>query len=181
MQFFIRQLVYSNIPTVPAALKNVILLIDQLYISLNARECVLLQFHEVFADLYAFLFGNKAMEVLYGGWTLVRDMIFSVFYKCKDIEFLTLVNPLDNYIPLVLSIYSIVFKCNKYELFYESLIHCWVMFVVFRRRHYDKALLVPLSALLHWQENIPSMFNTLHQHLLAFDEYPVENFHSLLR
>ena len=132
MQFFIRQLVYSNIPTVPAALKNVILLIDQLHISLNARECVLLQFHEVFADLYAFLFGNKAMEVLYGGWTLVRDMIFSVFYKCKDIEFLTLVNPLDNYIPLVLSIYSIVFKCNKYELFYESLIHCWVMFVVFR-------------------------------------------------
>ena len=124
MQFFIRQLVYSNIPTVPAALKNVILLIDQLHISLNARECVLLQFHEVFADLYAFLFGNKAMEVLYGGWTLVRDMIFSVFYKCKDIEFLTLVNPLDNYIPLVLSIYSIIFKCNKYELFYESLIHC---------------------------------------------------------
>ena len=124
MQFFIRQLVYSNIPTVPAALKNVILLIDQLHISLNARECVLLQFHEVFADLYAFLFGNKPMEVLYGGWTLVRDMIFSVFYKCKDIEFLTLVNPLDNYIPLVLSIYSIIFKCNKYELFYESLIHC---------------------------------------------------------
>ena len=25
------------------------------------------------------------------------------------------------------------------------------------------------------------MFNTLHQHLLAFDEYPVENFHSVLR
>ena len=181
MQFFIRQLVYSNIPTVPAALKNVILLIDQLHISLNARECVLLQFHEVFADLYAFLFGNKAMEVLYGGWKLVRDMIFSVFYKCKDIEFLTLVNPPDNYIPLVLSIYSIVFKCNKYELFYESLIHYWVMFVVFRQCHYDKALLVPLSARLHWQENIPSMFNTLHQHLLAFDEYPVENFHLLLR
>ena len=42
----------------------------------------------------------------------MRDMILSVFYKCKDIEFLTLVNLLDNYIPLVLSIYSIVFKCN---------------------------------------------------------------------
>ena len=195
MQFFIRQLVYSNVPTVPAALKNVIPLIGPLHISLNARECVLLQFHEVFADLYAFLFGNKAklakkpkpwrvsllLEVLYGGWTLVRDMIFSVFYKCKDIEFLTLVNLLDNYIPLVLSIYSIVFKCNKYELFYQSLIHCWVMFVVFRRRHYNKALLVTLSAFLHWQENIPSMFNILHQHLLAFAEYPVENFHSVLR
>ncbi len=160
MQYFVRQLVYSNVPTVPAVLKNVIPLIGPLHISLNARECVLLQFHEVFADLYAFLFGKKAklakkpkpwrvsllLEVIYGGWTLVRDMILSVFYKCKDIEFLTLVNLLDNYIPLVLSIYSIVFKCNKYELFYQSLIHCWVMFVVFRRRHYNKALLVTLSS-----------------------------------
>ena len=192
MEFFIRQLVYSNIPTVPAALKNVIPLVGPLHISLNARECVLLQFHEVFADLYAFLLAKLAkkpkpwrvsllLEVLYGGWKLVRDVIFSVFYKCKDIEFLTLVNLLDNYIPLMLSIYSIVFKCNKYELFYRSLIHCWVMFVVFHRRYYQKVLQVTFSAFLHWQENIPSMFNTLHQHLLAFDKYPVENFHSVLR
>ena len=195
MQFFIRQLVYSNAPTVPATLKNVIPLIGPLHTSLNARECVLLLFHEVFADLYAFLFRKKAklakkpkpwrvsllLEVIYGGWTQVRDMILSVFYKCKDIEFLTLVNLLDNYIPLVLSIYSIVFKCNKYELFCQSMLHCWVMFVVFRHRHYNNALLVTLSTFLHWQENSPSMFETLRQHLVAFDEYPVENFHSVLR
>ena len=55
------------------------------------------------------------LEVIYGGWTLIRDMILSVFHKCKDIEFLTLLNRLDNHTPLVLSlIYSIVFKCNKY-------------------------------------------------------------------
>ena len=122
------------------------------------------------------------LEVLYGGWTLVKDMIFSVFYKCKDIEFLTLVNLLDNYIPLVLSTYSIVFKCNKYELFYQSLIHCGIMFVVFCQCHYNKALLVTLSAFLHWQENTRSHVQHLHQHLLAFfDKYPVENFHSVLR
>ena len=114
---------------VPATLKNVIPLIGTLHISLNARECVLLLFHELFADLYAFLFGKKAklakkpkpwrvsllLEVIYGGWTLVRDMILSVFYKCKDIEFLTLVNLLDNYIPLVLSIYSIVIVFIPYH------------------------------------------------------------------
>ena len=45
MQFFIRQLqVYSNAPTVPVALKNVIPLIGPLHISLNATECVLLIF-----------------------------------------------------------------------------------------------------------------------------------------
>lgn len=195
MQFFVRQLLYSNAPAVPAVLKNVVPFIGPLHISLNARECVLLNFHQVFADLYAFLFGKKAklakkpkpwrisllLEVIYGGWTLIRDMILSVFYKCKDIEFLTLVNLLDNYVPLVLSIYSIVFKCNKYELFCQSLLQCWVMFTVFKRHHYNKALLVMLSTFLHLQENTSSMFETLRQNLVAFDEYPVENFHSVLR
>ena len=88
MQFFIRQLVYSNAASIPKELKNVVPLIGPLHISLNARECVLLNFHQVFADLYSFLFGRKAklakkpkpwrisllLEVMYGGWTLVRDM-----------------------------------------------------------------------------------------------------------
>ena len=62
------------------------------------------------------------LEVIYGGWTLVRDTILSVFGKCKDIEYL-----LDNYVPLVLSIYSIVFKCNSYDLYCQSLLHCWII------------------------------------------------------
>ena len=117
----------------------------------------------------------------FGGWTLIRDIILSMFYKSKDVQFLTLLNLLDNYVPLVLSIYSIAFKCNKFELFVQSLLHCWVMFVIFRRRHYNKALLITLSTIIYWQENGTSMFETIHQHLPSFDEYPVENFHSVLR
>ena len=60
MQFFIRQLVYSNAASIPKELKNVVPLIGPLHISLNVRECVLLNFHQVFADLYSFLFGRKA-------------------------------------------------------------------------------------------------------------------------
>lgn len=175
MQFFIRRLVYSNAPTVPSALENVIPLIGPLHISLNARECVLLIFHEVFAELYSFLFGKKAklakkpkpwrisllLEVIYGGRTLVKEIILSIFCKPKDVEFLALANLLDNYIPLVLSNHSVVFKCSKYELFCQLFLHCWVMFAVFRRRHYNKALLVILSTFLHWQENNSSLFETL--------------------
>ncbi len=131
MQFYIRRLVYSDAPSLSAALQSVVPLISPLHISLNARECVLLIFHEIFADLYSFLFGKKAklarrpkawrisllmLEVIYGEWTLIRDTILSVFDKCKDIEYLTLVNLLDSYVPLVLSIYSVVFKCNSYDL-----------------------------------------------------------------
>lgn len=111
----------------------------------------------------------------------MRDMILSVFCKCKDVQYLTLLNLLDNYVPLVLSIYSIVFKCNKYDRFFQSVLNCWVMFVVFRRRHYNKTLLLILSTLLHWQGNATSMFDAIRQHLAAFDEYPVEKFHSVLR
>ena len=195
MQFFIRQLVYSSAPNVPAVLKNVVPLIGPLHISLNARECVLLKYHDIFADLYAFIFGKKAklankpkpwrisllFEVIYGGWTLIRDIILSMFYIRKDVQFLTLLNLLDNYIPLVLSIYSIAFKCNKFELFFQSLLHCWVMFVIFRRHHYNKAILITLSIILYWQENGTSMFETICQHLPSFHEYPVENFHSVLQ
>ncbi len=91
MQFFVRQLVFSTSPSTPAVLKNVIPLIGPLHISLNARECILLIFHENFADLYKFIFGEKAklatkpwrisllLEIIYGGWTLIRDMVLSVF------------------------------------------------------------------------------------------------------
>ena len=73
----------------------------------------------------------------------MRDMILSVFCKCNDVQYLTLLNLLDNYVPLVLSIYSIVFKSNKYDLFFQSVLRCWAMFVVF------KTLLLMLSTLLH--------------------------------
>jgi hypothetical protein len=87
----------------------------------------LLNFHNIFSDLYFFLFVANAklakkpkpwhlsllLEVIYGSWTLVRD----AFPKCKDIEFLTLLNLVDNYVPLVLSIYYVVFKCNNYDLY----------------------------------------------------------------
>ena len=49
------------------------------------------------------------------------------------------------------------------------------------RRHYNKALLTMLSTFLHYQGNAPSMFETIHEHLASFDEYPVENFHSVLQ
>ena len=92
-----------------------------------------------------------------------------------------LVNLIDNYVPLVLSIYSIVFKCNNYDQYYQSLLHSWIMCTVFRRRHYNKALLIMLSLFHHWKDNAHSIFEILRHYLVAFDEYPVENFHSILR
>ena len=139
--------------------------------------------------IYSYLFGKKAtlakkpkpwrmsllLEVLYGGWTLIRDTILPAFSACKDIEYLTLLNLVDNYIPLVLSLYSIIFKCNDYENYYLSLLRCWVMMMVYQRRHYDKALLIALSLFDHWKTNSHPFHQAMVNALSAFDEYPVEN------
>ena len=167
------------------------------FLKLRSRECVLLNSHKIFADLYSFLFGTKAklakkpkpwrlsllLEFIYGGWTLIRDVIMSVFPNCKDIEFLTLLNLTDNYVLLVLSIYSVVFKCSNYNLYCKSICRCWIMMMVFHRRHYDQALLILLTTFKYWHENNHPwpMHEVIHQFLVALDEYPVENFHSVLR
>jgi hypothetical protein len=105
----------------------------------------------------------------------------SVFPNCKDIEYLTLVNLIDNYVPLVLSIYSVVFKGSNYNLYCKSLYRCWVLMMVFCRRHFDKALLIALSNFHYWHENNHPLSHVIQQFLVALDEYPVENFHSVLR
>ena len=149
----------------------------------------------VFKDLYSFLFhGKKALakkpkpwrisfllEVLYGGWSIIRDEILGAFAQCKDIEFLTLVNLLDYYIPLVLSIYSVIFKNQMVDQNYDSMLRCWLMFLMFGRRHYDKALLIAFSNIENLKSINHPIVQTICSSFCAFDENPVENFHSLLR
>ena len=193
-QLYMRQLAYSSISILPNQ-SSLLSFIGPLHISLNSRETVFLIFHAIFKDFYSFLFGQKAIlahkpkpwrqslliEVLYGGWSLIRSEVISIFSHCKDIEYLTLLNLLDNYCPLVLSIYSIVFKNNYADHYFQSVLRCWVMLSVFKRRHYDKALLILLTKFEHLKAIDHPLFMVISQFLVAFDEFSVENFHSILR
>ena len=105
----------------------------------------------------------------------------SVFVTSKDVQYLVLLNLLDFYVLLSLSIYSVVFKDNMAELYYESLLRCWVIFLMYQRRHYDKAPLISLSNIEYWKSIDHPLVSTLLSYACAFDEYPVENFHSVLR
>ena len=55
------------------------------------------------------------------------------------------------------------------------------MFLVFRRRHYDKAPVIALSNLEYWKGINHPVVEALFSSLYCFDEYAVENFHSVLR
>ena len=190
-QFYQRQMAFS--PIMQPSLKNTMPSMGPLHVSLNSQENVVLKFLPFFKILYRFLFNKQLankpkpwrislmLEVLYGGWTLIREPIVARLGRSKDLQIRTLLNLLDNYTPLTLSIYSILFKANSFDGYFLAMKQVWVMFWVFQRRHYDKAPLVWLSQMLYLRATDHPLYHTIRQNLHITDEYPVENFHSLIR
>ncbi len=191
-QFYQRQMSYSaNIR--PPALRNTLASMGPLHVSLNGQENVVIKFMPFFKKFYQHLFKKQLakkpnpwrisllLELVYGGWTLVRQPVNQRLHRCKDMQIRTLLNLLENYAPLTLSIYSVLFKSNSYDEYFKAMQQVWVMFWCFRRRHYDKAPLVWLANMLYLKNNQHPMFTTIRDNLHILDEYPVENFHSLLR
>ena len=77
------------------------------------------------------------LELIYGGWTLVRTVVKSVFCKVKDVLYGILLNVLDNYIPLALSVTAFLFKWNRFDDYFCS---------IFKQ------------AILSWKNNFASFF-----------------------
>ena len=94
---------------------------------------------------------------------------------------MTLLNPLDNYIPLVLTIYSTTFKLNTFLEYFNAMIRIWTMFTCLERHHYDKAPLVWLAMCTYWGIHNPHLSLMLRLYLIMFNEYPVEIAHSIIR
>lgn len=194
-QFYPRRIVFSS-QTNASVRSSLVPLLGPLHISLNGQENVFRVFYEVLRDIYKFVFGNSKtlaenslpwrvsliLELTYGGWSLIRESIVNVFgEKCKDLQFLTMFNFLDNYLPLVLTIYAVIFRSNNFLLYVSALKRIWLMFFCFGRHHYDKSPLVFLSGLLYWDKISHPLLAALRTSLVAFTEYPVEYFHSIIR
>ncbi len=193
----------SNGPTMPCppplnvpapSITSVVPIMGPLHISLNSREHIFMSFKPFFKKVYSYIFPgcklaetpkpwriNLILELVYGGWTLIRERARALFQYSKDLQYGTLLNLLDNYLPLVLSIYTITFKTNNFKEYYNAMIRIWVMFVCLKRCHYNKAPLVWLSCTNHWAKNYPELYNHFCTWPTIFDEYPVENTHSILR
>ena len=86
---------------------------------------------------------------------------------------------LDNYLPLVLSIYSVSFKLNDFIEYFETKIRVWVMFTCLQRHHYNKAFLIWLAMVTYLGKNNPEVYKLIWKNLVIVDEYPVQNFTAL--
>ena len=88
---------------------------------------------------------SNLLEIVYGGWTLIRECVIAKFADNESVEYAIILTLLDTYIPLCISIYSVIFKSNKFKEFKKAMTRIWLMFRCFRRRHYDKNPLIWLS------------------------------------
>ena len=205
-QFFPRQIVYqkasqattaSNFPpgSCRHPLSSVIPTLGPLHVDLNADEDIVVGYMPFMRLVYESVFpGRKladkpkpwriqfVLELVYGGWTLIRTVVKSVFSQVKDVQYGILFNLLDNYIPLTLCSYSILFKLNRLDDYYFSVFRLWIMFFCFHRKNYNKAPLFWLSNILFWQTNgCRDVYNFFSGSLSVIDEYFVEFVHSLAR
>ncbi|KXJ13792.1 Retrovirus-related Pol polyprotein from transposon 297 [Exaiptasia diaphana] len=77
---------------------------------------------------------------------------------------------------LYLQSYKDYFIKGCYKEYKDALIRMAIMFIIHRRRHYDKATLAQLSELGHHETNIPGMFNAEKEYLNSQTEKKVEIF-----
>ena len=148
--------------------------IGPLHISLNSREHIVHSYHPFFKTVYETIFPRSKLadnpkpwrisliiEIVYGGWTLIRCTVMSKFSRFKDAEYGTLFILLDSYIPLVLSLYSISLKLNNFSEYFRAMIRIWIMFTCLQRRHYNKAPLIWINMCSHWGKHAPQLYNLL--------------------
>ena len=80
---------------------------------------------------------SLVLQIVYSGWLFIRDAVKEKFKVCKDTEYMSLLNLLDNYTPFVSTIYS-----NKFLEYFNAMIRIRPIFMSLERHHYDKAPLV---------------------------------------
>jgi hypothetical protein len=167
-----------------------------LHVSLNSRESVVLLFHDFFNSAYKHIFGakknlankprpwriNLLLQLMSDGWKCAPYVTKKLESSCsRDIEYLTLKNLLDDAIPLVLSFYATIFRSGNWEAYIEACVRVWCLFARFKRRNYNKAPLFFLSDVWYWESIKHPILDVLKKHLVIFNDYPVENYHSLIR
>ena len=114
---------------------------------------------------------------------MIRSAARSVFHQSKDLQYGTLLNLLDNDIPLALASYNILFKLNRLDDYFYSIFRLWVMLFCFRRRHYNKSPLIWLSNILFWKNGGGNreIYNLSSLNLNVIDMYYVEHVPSVIR
>jgi hypothetical protein len=200
-QLFIRMAIthlhlQGNQSVIPSYVHNFVPILGPLHVSLNFREKAIMLYHNFFENLFHFVFGSKKtfakkpkpwrinliLELTSEAWKQISKIIMQKFmHTCKDIEYRTLIDLLDNIIPATLDIYALLFRSGSFEEYIETIFRLWTFALKWRRKNYNKAPLAFLSDYFYWKDNKHPMAEALKLYLVNFNDYIVENLHSKIR
>eukprot|EP00733_Pompholyxophrys_punicea_P000415 Pompholyxophrys_punicea_v1_NODE_113_length_3402_cov_6.295787.p1 type:complete len:937 gc:universal NODE_113_length_3402_cov_6.295787:2978-168(-) len=204
-QFYTRKLVthhLSNPNPATGFLKNIIVLLGPLHVSLNSREMLVIKYMDIlWRPFYQHIFGagkklaktpkpwriGLILTVANGGWQLVRRQILKVFPVINDPELLLFINIIDNLVPLVLDVYTIHFKSGNLEAYLLCLLRLTTaLFNPMQRKNYCKITPAYICDILRWaalpvDHPLYRLYCIIEKNLFHFDDWFVEGFHSLFR
>jgi hypothetical protein len=179
--------------SIPASVKSFVPIMGPLHVSLNFREQAVMLHHKFFEKLFHSVFGeakpkpkpwrvNLLLELADGAWKLISRAVTKKFGTiCKDLEYCTLLDLLDNIVPAVLDVYALLFRSGAFDEYVETIFRLWTFALRWRRKNYNKAPLAFLSDYFYWKGSKHPFADVVETHLASFSDYFVENMHSKIR
>ena len=199
-QYYVRKAItlkrlYGDDIDIPNQILHLVPFLGPLHVSLNTRESTIKIYHQFFNLLYKKIFKktknlsltpppwlvNYLLYLSRSGWMIIRDTVINKFGIQKNLEYHTFLDLLDNIVLATLDIYAILFREGHFEEYLETIFRLWTIMKRFGRKNYDKIMIAFISDVLYWQSIEHPMYNILSENLQEFNEYFVENFHSLIR
>ena len=199
-QYYLRKAItlrrrYGDSSNIPEKILHLVPLLGPLHVSLNTRETTIKMYYQFFNIFYKEVFKKRKnlpkkpqpwmtdllLYLAHSGWMIIRKTILRKFKNNKDIEYRTFLDLFDNIIPACLDVYTILFREGHFDEYISTIFRLWSIMKRFERKNYNKIMLAFLSDVLYWQSIEHPMYNALKEHLSEFNEYFVENFHSLIQ
>ena len=114
------------------------------------------------------------------GWQLVRAKVLEKFAKCQQHEFVTILHLIEHVVPLIFYQYNI-FRSGNLKLYEMVMAQLAIIFICWRRKHYDKSTLSFLSDCAYQCKYLLSYWAKKASILKLITEKKVEVWHSVQR
>ncbi|KAF0539733.1 hypothetical protein F8M41_006841 [Gigaspora margarita] len=140
-QLFIKKIIIhlkiqQSATNIPQIYKNFHPIIGPLHVALNSKEIALIINYEFFKQLFYFVFGDKKklakkpkpwqinllLELAHKAWQKIKKIISEKFGPyCKDTEYRMAIDLLDNIIPAISDICTVLFRSDNNHPFDETI------------------------------------------------------------
>jgi len=199
-QYFLRKAItlrqiYQENSGISDKITNFVPLLGPLHVSLNTRETTFKKYYPFFNLLYKDIFQRQRnisltpqpwmidliLHLAYSGWSIIRKHIIIKFQTIRNTEYQIFLELLDSIVPSTLDIYAILFREGHFQEYIETVFRLWTVMMRFKRKNYDKIMIAFLSDIFYWLTIDHPIYDILKEHLSEFNEYFIENFHSLVR